>query len=70
MSFEKLKTTPTVVLISLISEASEKGDQSLINIYAYELATRIWVPNQTTTFTEMLEKFGYRETEDYLKKKK
>lgn len=63
MRLDALKTVPTVKLIQLISNASNNGEQDLVNIYAYELTYRIWVPNEEETFEEMLKKFGYVEPE-------
>ena len=54
---EVLQKVPTVKLIELINDASNKGEQDLINIYAYEIACRIWVPNEETTFEELLKNF-------------
>lgn len=59
MRIDALKTIPTVKLVKLISDASNKGEQDLVNIIAYELTCRIWVPNEETTFEEMLKNFGY-----------
>lgn len=63
MRLDALKTVPTVKLIQLISNASNNGEQDLVNIYAYELTYRIWVPNEEKTFEEMLKEFGYVESE-------
>lgn len=46
MNLKELKTTPTCVLINFLSEAYKNEEQGLVNIYAYELAARIWVPNE------------------------
>jgi len=60
MTIEELKTTPTVQLSYLITEAAENNNQNLVNIYAYELASRIYVPNQAgVTFEKLLTDFGY-----------
>lgn len=64
MNLKELKTTPTCVLINFLSEAYKNEEQGLVNIYAYELATRIWVPNKETSFTDMLKEFGYRRIEE------
>lgn len=56
---DNLKTTPTVQLVNKIAETE---DQSEINAIAYELACRIYVPNNSqTTFEQMLTNFGYKE---------
>ncbi len=60
MTIEELKTTPTVQLSHLITEAAENNNQNLVNIYAYELASRIYVPNQVgVTFEKLLTDFSY-----------
>ena len=64
MKLKELKTTPTCVLINFLSEAYENEEQGLINIYAYELTTRIWVPNEEISFTDMLKEFGYKKIEE------
>lgn len=64
MNLKELRTTPTCVLINLLSEAYKNGEQGLVNIYAYELTTRIWVPNEETSFTDMLKEFGYKRIEE------
>lgn len=64
MNLEELRTTPTYVLIDFLSEAYKNGEQGLVNLYAYELATRIWVPNEKTSFTDMLKEFGYKRIEE------
>lgn len=61
---EELKTTPTVILINMLCQADEKGEQKIVNICAYELAARIWVPNEKTSFTDMLKEFGYKRIEE------
>lgn len=65
-----LKTVSTIELVRLINEASNKGEQNLVNIIAYELAYRIWVPNKETTFEEMLKSFGYISPQETKEKKK
>lgn len=64
MNLKELRTTPTCVLINFLSEAYKNGEQGLVNIYAYELTTRIWVPNKETSFTDMLKEFGYKRIEE------
>ena len=64
MNLIELRTTPTCVLINLLSEAYKNEEQGLVNIYAYELTTRIWVPNEETSFTDMLKEFGYKRIEE------
>ena len=64
MNLKELKTTPTCVLINFLSEAYKNEEQGLVNIYAYELAARIWIPNEKTSFTDMLKEFGYKKIEE------
>lgn len=64
MNLKELRTTPTCVLINFLSEAYKNGEQGLVNIYAYELTTRIWVPNEETSFTDMLKELGYKRIEE------
>jgi hypothetical protein len=64
MNLKELRTTPTCVLINFLSEAYKNEEQGLVNIYAYELTTRIWVPNEETSFTDMLKEFGYKRIEE------
>ena len=56
---DNIKTTPTKNLIHILCEAT---DQNIINIIAYELACRIYVPdnNQGVTFEQLLNDFGYK----------
>ena len=65
-----LRTVSTIELVRLINEASNKGEQNLVNVIAYELTYRIWVPNQETTFEEMLKRFGYISPQEAKEKKK
>lgn len=53
-----IKTLPTIDLVHILCQAT---DQGVINIIAYELACRIYVPSVSEkSFEEMLENFGYR----------
>ncbi|MBQ2870814.1 hypothetical protein IJE86_03845 [bacterium] len=60
---DEFKTTPTVTLINMLCESERNGDQKLVNIYAYELASRIWVPNKDKDFKTILYEFGYVDLE-------
>lgn len=60
---EEFKTTPTVTLINMLCESEKNGEQKLVNICAYELACRIWVPNKEKDFKTMLYEFGYVDLE-------
>lgn len=70
MNIEELKTTSTIELVELWSQALIANNQSFINIYAYELAVRIWVPNKEQTFEDLLGEFGYKKIEKDNEKKK
>lgn len=48
-------------LITLLTGAIKTKNQDLINIYALELAKRLYVPNDTYTFEETLAGFGYKQ---------
>lgn len=64
---DNIKTIPTTTLIYVLYETKE---QSMINMLAYELACRVYVPdNKIKTFEELLTDFGYR-TEEKQKVKK
>ena len=71
MTLEELKKTPTVTLINYLSESLEKGEQRIANIFAYEIATRIYVPNNSNgiTFDKLLSDFGYKSLEEDKSKK-
>ena len=55
----EIKTTPTVTLFHILCEAT---DQTVINMIAYELACRVYVPDnsQQITFEQLLNDFGYK----------
>lgn len=61
---EEFKTIPTVTLINMLCESEQKGNQEMVNICAYELASRIWVPNEEKDFLKMLYEFGYENIEE------
>ena len=63
MNIEQLKTTPTVKLIDVLVNAEAEQNQFLANIVAWELAVRIYVPNEEKTLEEMAAEFGYVETQ-------
>lgn len=63
---EDIRKIPTVQLIHILCETQ---DQGLINIIAYELACRVYVPdNKVKTFEELLTDFGYKKKEKPVKK--
>ena len=51
-----LSKVPTVMLVNAISDAT---DQRIINIIAFELAKRIYVPGTSQSFEELLASFGW-----------
>ena len=57
---KEFETTPTVQVINILSDAEQKGEQEIVNICAYELTCRIYVPNKQITFVQMLQDFGYK----------
>jgi len=50
-----LSKVPTVMLVNAISDAT---DQRIINIIAFELAKRIYVPGTSQSFEKLLASFG------------
>ena len=48
-------------LITILTGAIKIKNQDLINIYALELAKRLYVPNDTYTFEETLVGFCYKQ---------
>ena len=58
-----MKQLKTFEIIEHLTQAMKTQDQRLINMYAYELATRLFVPDTGHTFEELLEGFGYKKTE-------
>lgn len=59
-NLEMFKKTPTIELIKAISDAERLGLQDYVNICAYELACRIYVPNASISFVKLLYDFGYK----------
>lgn len=51
-------------LVTLLTQAISIGNQDLINMYSYELTTRLFVPETGITFEELLYGFGYRKIEN------
>lgn len=71
-----MSSKETYELVNLLTGAMKIGNQDLINIYAKELATKLYVPNENYTFQEVLEGFGYKEDdsrqitiEEYMRKR-
>ena len=50
-------------ITTLLTKAISMQNQPLINIYACELAKRLYVPGCGITFEELMEGFGYRKIE-------
>lgn len=71
-----MKDKTTKELIMLLTGAMKTQNQDLINMCAYELTTRLYVPNDTYTFEDTLEGFGYKNLqnqitiEEYMRGKK
>ena len=65
MDNSSIETTPTNKLISILDIAIQNEEQDLVNIIAYEITRRIWIPNDKITFEQMAADFGYKkETEE------
>ena len=60
LSYLELQTTPTIKLVNLLSEAQNQKNQELINLYSLTLAKRIYVPNASIPFQQVLDDFGYK----------
>jgi hypothetical protein len=65
-----LRTTPLKELINLMEVAAVTSDQSLLNKVAYEVTTRLYIPESEKSFDEMLVEFGYSLEESELQKQK
>ena len=68
MNVEKLRTVSTALLIDVLENSIKNNDQEIVNAIAYELAYRIYVPNHTESFEDLLLKLGYKEIEQKTKK--
>lgn len=60
---QEFETTPTVTLINNLCIAEREGNQKMVNIYAYELACKIYVPNSEKDFKTILYELGYTDLE-------
>lgn len=58
---EELRTIPTITLIQELSKAIEEDNQQVVNICAFEIAYRIYVPNDKITFESILNDLGYKQ---------
>lgn len=65
----ELRTTPTCDLLTYISSAEKEGNQKLANIYIFELAYRLYIPEAGIPFEDLLNKFGYVKIEERHQKK-
>lgn len=52
-----LRTTPTVDLMNILSNADDNKTNQII----YEIACRLYVPGTDITFEDLLSKLGYKE---------
>lgn len=51
----------TIELVEKLTNAINIQNQELINIYAYELACRLYVPNKGYNIDDLMAGFGYKE---------
>lgn len=60
-----LHTTPLVNLLNLIDEFSKENDQEAINVIAFELAYRTYIPfnSKGISFDDLLLEYGYKPKE-------
>lgn len=63
-----LRTVPTIDLVRLLS--LNDLDNQITNNIAYELAYRLYVPNNKISFESLLARFGYKEIEESQKELK
>ncbi len=63
MTIEELRTTPTVQLMNILKQAENAGEQDMVNIIAYELTCRIYVPYSGADFDSILGTFGFKQKE-------
>lgn len=63
MTIEELRATPTVQLIDILKQAENIGEQGMVNIIAYELTCRIYVPYSGADFDSILGTFGFKQKE-------
>lgn len=53
------RNLPTIELIDIMNKASGEGKQTEVNMYAYELACRLYVPFSDVSFDDILLSLGY-----------
>ena len=54
----------TASVVELIEAIDNAKDQSEINVIAYELTCRTYIPFSSITFEELLLRFGYKEANE------
>lgn len=55
-----LRTTSTIELVEKLTKNIEGKNQSMVNLIAYELTTRIYIPASEMSFDDILYSFGYQ----------
>ena len=55
-----LRTTSTIELVEKLTKNIEGKNQSMVNLIAYELTTRIYIPASEMFFDDILYSFGYQ----------
>ena len=63
MTIEELRITPTVQLMNILKQAEIMGEQDMVNIIAYELTCRLYVPYSGADFDSILGTFGFKQKE-------
>ena len=54
-----LRTTSTIELVEKLTKNIEGKNQSMVNLIAYELTTRIYIPPSEMSFDDILHSSGY-----------
>ena len=69
LTVKDIRDAKTLELMNMLKTASQENDQVIVNIVAFELACRMYVPynNLGITFEDILEKFGYCPAENVKK---
>ncbi len=63
MTIEELRITPTIQLLNILKQADKMGEQDLVNIIAYELTCRTYIPYSGADFDSILGTFGFKKEE-------
>ena len=66
MTNNGLDKITTIDLMKILIDAYNKEDQALVNIYAYELAYRLYSIKNEFYFGEVLKEFGYKNNDQKL----